>query len=148
MGPLPQHCNVRVWGPILVSFLMISGASKCIGFTSNEINAFGRVLLQIWTHLLVLFCNILGAQPLAKHTPANAKAHPGRTKAHPGKHTPTITKARPNKRQSTPQPLAKHTPANAKAHPEKTKAHPGRIPPRVCFGDPRVCFGAGWGVLW
>ena len=147
MGPLPQHCNVRVWGPILVSFLMISGASKCIGFKGNESNAFGRVFSKFGTSFWYFFCNILGAQPLAKHTPANAKAHPGRTKAHPGKHTPTITKARPNKRQSTPQPLAKHAPANTKAHPEETKAHPGRDPRRVCFGLLRVCFGVGWGVL-
>ena len=63
----------------------------------------------------------LGPQPLAKHTPVDAKAHSGTTKAHSGKHAPTNTKARPNRHQSTLSGCA-----------------------LVTVG---VCFGTGWGVL-
>ena len=75
------------------------------------------VLVVFWW----FFGIFLGAQPLAKHTQGNAKAHPGKTKAHSGKHAPTNAKARPNKRQSTLSGCA-----------------------LVTVG---VCFGTGWGVL-
>ena len=64
---------------------------------------FGNSFLFFWDRVLEYFFDsfriFLGPQPLAKHTPVDAKAHSGRTKAHSGKHIPTNTKARPNKHQ-------------------------------------------------
>jgi len=77
---------------------------------------------RVLEHFFDSFRIFLGPQPLAKHTPVDAKAHSGRTKAHSGKHIPTNTKARPNKHQSTLSVCA-----------------------LVRVG---VCFVIGWAVLW
>ena len=128
----PEHLHVKELGPILVSFWIdfgwFWGASKsdCLKAVKPMLFwHFWNSFLFFWDIVLedffASFRIFLGPQPLAKHTPVDAKAHSGTTKAHSGKHAPTNTKARPNRHQSTLSGCS-----------------------LVTVG---VCFGTGWGVL-